>query len=122
MDQLVLRSATDLITDLFSIIDGEEWERLPTVFTTDCVYLRPGYEPYEGLDRLVQFYRDERIIGEGRHEVEFVVSDIGVAACWGRFRGRSRTGEPLDEAFADTYQIRAGKIAHRRTFFYRAAI
>jgi ketosteroid isomerase-like protein len=63
-----------------------------------------------------------RIIEAGTHIVDYTVSDLGVAACWGRFRGYSRDGRELDESFADTYRVRDGRIVYRRTYFYRAAI
>jgi uncharacterized protein len=120
--QTIQRSAEQLVAELFQIIDAREWDRLGTVFTDDCVYWRPGYEPCVGLDRIEHFYRYERIIAAGAHEVECVASDIGAAACWGRLRGENHSGAKLDERFADTYQLRDGKIAVRRTFFFRAAI
>jgi ketosteroid isomerase-like protein len=116
------RSADRLITDLFDIIDGCRWEDLGSVFAEDCVYSRPGYEPIVGLARLTHFYQHERIVASGGHAVECTVSDLGAAACWGRFHGKSKTGEELDEGFADTYRVRDGKIVFRTTYFYRAAM
>jgi ketosteroid isomerase-like protein len=116
------RSATDLVTGLFDIVDGRRWDELVEVFTPDAVYDRPGYDPLVGLDRIVRFYERERIIATGRHSVTRVVSDLGAAACWGRFVGTGRDGRPLDEEFADTYAVRDGRIAHRKTYFYRPAI
>jgi uncharacterized protein len=117
-----VRSAACLVTDLFAIIDGQHWERLGEVFDPEVRYERPGFEPILGIDSLETFYRKDRIIASGRHEVEQVVCDVAAVACWGRFRGESRDGEVLDELFADTYLIRAHLIVRRRTFFYRPAI
>lgn len=116
------RRADKLVTDLFHIIDGCRWDELDAVFADDCVYSRPGYQPIVGLEQIKRFYRDERIVASGEHLVEYTVSDLGAAACWGRFRGRSKMGEELDEGFADTYRVRDGKIVYRRTYFYRAAM
>jgi ketosteroid isomerase-like protein len=122
MTTVTARSAEELVSTLFSIVDAGQWDELGTVFAEDCVYSRPGYEPLVGLARVREFYRHERIIAGGRHHVERVVSDVGAAACWGQFTGVSRSGQPLDEQFADTYQVRDGKIVFRQTYFYRAAI
>jgi ketosteroid isomerase-like protein len=116
------RSAAEIVTDLFDIIDGCRWDDLDAVFAVDSVYDRPGYDPLVGLDGIRRFYREERIIASGRHLVVHIVSDLGAAACWGRFIGASRTGQPLDEEFADAYTVRGGKIAHRKTYFHRPAI
>lgn len=114
--------AGKLITQLFDIIDGCRWEDLGSVFSKDCVYSRPGYEPIVGLAQIKRFYHHERIVASGEHTVECTVSDLGAAACWGRFHGRSKTGEELDEGFADTYLVRDSRIVFRRTYFYRAAM
>lgn len=119
---LVTWSAEALVTELFTIIDDARWDDLGRVFAEDCVYERPGYEPLHGQARLERFYRTERIIAAGRHEVLRIVSDLDSAACWGRFTGTSRDGAPLDEGFADTYTVRDGRITARRTYFYRPAI
>jgi ketosteroid isomerase-like protein len=116
------RTAEQLVTELFEIIDGRRWDELGSVFADDCVYSRPGYEPLAGLARIQRFYRHERIVAAGGHRIEHTVSDLGTAACWGTFVGESRSGQPLHEGFADTYQVRDGKIVYRRTYFYRAAI
>jgi ketosteroid isomerase-like protein len=116
------RSADKLITELFDIIDGCRWEELGSVFAEDCVYSRPGYEPIVGLAQVRRFYQQERIVASGGHAVECTVSDVGAAACWGRFHGTSKTGDELDEGFADTYRVRDGKIVFRKTYFYRAAM
>lgn len=114
--------ASQLVSELFDIIDGAHWDDLDRVFTDDCVYERPGYPPLRGLDRLRQFYDQERIIAQGRHMVTRVVGDFDSAACWGSFAGVSRSGERLAEEFVDTYSIVDGRIRHRKTFFYRPAI
>ncbi|WP_217238073.1 nuclear transport factor 2 family protein [Streptomyces sp. AC555_RSS877] len=87
-----------------------------------CIYDRPGYDSLRGLHQIEHFYRTERIVASGTHQVHRIVSDLDSAACWGRFTGNSRTGAPLDEQFADTYTVRDGRIIGRRTYFYRAAI
>lgn len=111
-----------LIRGMFAAIDAGEFDRLRDCFATDVVYERPGYEPLHGIEALEHFYRHVRVIGHGEHEIQRVVAEAGAAACWGRFRGVSRTGEPLDERFADVYELRAGRVARRTTHFFRRAI
>ncbi|MDX3078418.1 nuclear transport factor 2 family protein [Streptomyces sp. MI02-7b] len=116
-------SADGLVSRLFQIVDGRSWDELGTLFTEDARYERPGYEPLKGIDRIRHFYIHERIIAAGSvHLVDHITSSLGAAACWGRLRGAALNGEPLNEEFADTYVIRDGRIAHRKTFFYRPAI
>jgi ketosteroid isomerase-like protein len=89
-----------LVGRLFQVVDSRMWDELGEVFADDAVYERPGYPALEGLDRIRHFYEHERIIASGA----------------------AKDGAPLDEGFADTYLVRDGKIAYRRTYFYRPAI
>lgn len=118
-----ITDARDLITRLFTIIDSADYDRLGDVFAAEAVYERPGYEPLQGLPRIEQFYRHERVIGSGRHTVEDVTcSETGSAVSFGVFRGTSRAGEALEERFADVYRVQDGKIVQRTTYFFRPAI
>ncbi|MFM9368727.1 nuclear transport factor 2 family protein [Streptomyces sp. Da 82-17] len=117
------QSARELVTALFDIVDGRRWDDLGRVFADNCVYRRPGYEPFVGLERIERFYRVERVIASGRHDVEQVVAEGESIVCRGRFRGLSRTGAVLDEGFCDVHTLAPdGRIRARRTYFDRAAI
>jgi len=107
---------------LFEIIDGRDWARLAEVFHPEATYERPGYEPFVGLDRLDHFYREERVIAGGRHHLDIVTASDTHATCCGRFVGVHRDGSPIDERFADFYTLEDGRIKHRTSFFFRAAV
>jgi ketosteroid isomerase-like protein len=112
----------DIASRLFGIIDSRAWERLPEVFHAEVVYERPGYDAFTGLDRLDRFYREERVIASGTHHVEAVVEADGHAACWGTFIGVHRNGSPIEEDFADVYELEGGRIRRRKSFFFRPAV
>ena len=111
-------AATTLVHDLFQAIDSREFDRLRDICTPDVVYERPGYEAFSGMERLLKFYREERVIASGNHLLTAVVIDDTHAACWGRFVGAHRNGSPIDVEFADTYELEDGKIRRRKSFFY----
>jgi uncharacterized protein len=110
------------VTTLFAAVDERRWDDLHCVFHRDIVYERPGYEPFVGIDAVLRFYSDERVIATGRHIVEHVLTGETTVACFGRLIGTSRTGQPLDEPFADLYEFEGCLIRRRRSFFYRPAI
>jgi ketosteroid isomerase-like protein len=110
------------ITRMFSTIDARRWDELAEFFTADAVYERPGYAPLVGFPALEHFYREVRVIVSGQHRIERMVAGRGTAACWGRFVGANRAGAPLDERFADVYELRDGRVARRTSYFYRPAI
>ncbi|MBI2834709.1 MAG: nuclear transport factor 2 family protein [Acidobacteria bacterium] len=111
-----------LVNRLFEVVDTANWEAMPALFHSDVVYERPGYAPFVGIDRLLQFYRHERVIAGGKHHIDKIVVDGDACACWGTFVGVSRDGAPLQEAFADVYAIEDGKIRKRKSFFFRPAV
>jgi branched-chain amino acid aminotransferase len=112
----------NFVVELFRRVDSRDWEGLRESFAPDAVYERPGYEPLVGLERLLHFYREERVIAAGEHRLEHVVIDGDTAACWGRFVGIHKNGSPIDERFADCYTLEDGRIKTRRSFFFRPAV
>ena len=115
-------NGAELIRGMFAAIDAGEFDRLREYFAADVVYERPGYAPVRGIEALENFYRHERIIARGAHDLQGIIAEPRAAACWGRFQGLSRRGEPLDERFADVYELRDGRVARRTTHFFRPAI
>lgn len=111
-----------LVHEMFRIIDGRDFDRLREFCHEDIVYERPGYEPIVGMDELLHFYREVRIIASGEHQLAAVVLDDEHGACWGRFEGLHRNGSGLSVEFADTYVIEEGKIRRRKSFFFQPAV
>ena len=114
--------ADNFVLELFRKIDSRDWDALPASFCDDVVYERPGYEPLVGVERVMKFYREERVIASGEHQLERIVIDDGSGACWGRFVGSHRNGSAIDERFADVYILQDGRIRIRRSYFFRPAI
>ncbi len=108
--------------DLFGAIDSASWSDLSRFFHEDVVYERPGYPPITGLQALLDFYSQTRIIAEGKHSLEGGLRATGQAICWGQFNGCAKNGDVLAERFADAYELQDGLIRKRTTFFFRAAI
>ena len=110
------------ILNLFQAIDSSDWETLRTLFHDDMVYERPGYEPFEGRDRVMQFYQKERVLASGKHHLENIILEGDYGACCGRFIGLKKDGSNVDERFADVYFLADGKIRTRKSYFFRPAV
>lgn len=111
-----------VITDLFHAIDARDWNAFGRIFHPEIVYDRPGYESFSGLERLLKFYRDERILASGSHYIEQIVIENNHGACWGRFIGLKKDGTPADVLFTDVYSFEQGRIKKRRSYFFRPAV
>lgn len=110
------------IREMFRRVDDSEWDSLPRFFHEEIVYERPGYSPLVGLERVLLFYEQERVIARGTHLIDHVVIGEGVGACWGRLEGILKDGSETNERFADVYSFDGGKIVSRRSYFFRPAI
>lgn len=113
---------SQLIQSLFEAIDAKDLSLLPIIFHKEIVYERPGYDPFSGIERLLKFYNEERVVLEGKHYIENIIADGRYGACWGKFVGRRKDYTEIDEKFADVYIFEEGRIRFRRTHFFRPAI
>ncbi len=108
--------------ELFSAIDSASWNDFARFFHTNIVYERPGYPPIEGIEALLHFYSNTRIVAKGKHSLDGSLCGDNKAICWGQFSGLSKTGHVLNERFADAYELQNDVIRKRTTYFFRAAI
>jgi ketosteroid isomerase-like protein len=96
MGKKTMHKQAAMVTELFRTIDRCEYDRFPEFFAADVFYERPGYPSFRGVDKLIHFYKEERVILKGEHRVEHVVADDTCGAAWGRYVGESHAGEPID--------------------------
>lgn len=104
---------------MFACIDTNDHEGLREYFDPDIIYHRPGYEPLVGLERVLTFYRSERVIGSGTHCVVRSAREGDILFAWGTFAGTRRNGASIPQLeFTDCYVLRNEKVVERKTFFY----
>jgi ketosteroid isomerase-like protein len=106
------------IRAVYSAVDASDWTSLLELFHETIRYERPGHDPLVGRPRLFRFYSSERGIDRSEHRIEHVVVEGDAGACWGEVeleKGGALTTLP----FADTFLFAEGKIAFRRTHFFR---
>lgn len=107
---------------VYQVIDRCDWPALEDLLHVDVIYERPGYDPLIGRDRVMRFYREERKVASGRHELHGVMQERDRAVCWGQMRGTLRDGSPAEVGFADVYSFEDGKVRTRRSYFYQPAV
>ena len=111
-----------LLRRLFESIDDSDWGTLSDLLHPEVVYERPGYDPLVGLERVLRFYREERLVASGSHRIEGVVVDGDAASAWGRMRGTLRDGSSADVRWAEVYSFEDGRIRTRRSYFFQPAV
>lgn len=103
----------------YRLVDDNDVAGLVGLFAEDAVYHRPGYPALRGHDALRGFYRDERVIERGRHELETVLVHGSRVGVHGTFRGVLRDGREVSLRFADFFELTpAVTFARRDTFFF----
>lgn len=110
-----------LVETYYSRVDAHR-DDVFDLFHPEVTYKRPGYPLLQGLEELRTFYRDQRVISSGRHEVVSVfVGAEGKVAVEGRFEGRLKDGTRVDLPFSDFFDLDLDHQPHlivaRRTYF-----
>lgn len=112
----------DLIERYYALVDAGQTEEMLRLFHDDIVYQRGRDVVLRGKEALTRFYEHDRIIADGRHELECVAADGDWVAVRGRARGVLRSGEEFTANFADFHQLRDDKIWRRYTYFMDRAV
>lgn len=107
---------------MFAQIDNRDWSALASLFCDDLVYERPGYAAFAGRERVLQFYRHERIIACGNHVLDRVIFSNDRGASWGRFTGTAKDGSALDIRFAEVYEVERERLKRRTTYFFSPGV
>ncbi|SER23777.1 nuclear transport factor 2 family protein [Actinokineospora terrae] len=104
---------------VYDRVDADDVEGLLALFTEDCVYTRPGYQPWVGHAGLATFYREVRSIRSGAHTLTAVLATGRDVAVHGEFHGLLRTGDEVHLRFAEFLELAAdGRVARRITYYF----
>ncbi|MFF0430546.1 nuclear transport factor 2 family protein [Streptomyces sp. NPDC004520] len=103
----------------YELVDAGQVQALVDLFAEDAQYHRPGYEPLVGKDQLEHFYRERRVIREGRHTVTTTVESGDCVAVHGEFNGVLHDDRQSSLRFADFFHLDTdGRFSRRDTFFF----
>lgn len=116
-------SAEQAARRYYALVDAGDVDGVVGCFAEDAVYHRPGYAPMEGRAALAEFYGGERVIADGRHELDEVVVDGRRVAVHGRFVGTLKDGSAARVGFADFWVLdEEDRATSRRSFFDTPAV
>lgn len=118
----LIKSLTDVVTTYYHDIDRQDVDSALANFAPQAVYRRPGYDELAGINAIVAFYRERRVIDSGRHDIESIIENADEVAVRGSFRGRSRSGASLAVRFADFWRFTDRQVIERNTYFDAVAV
>ncbi len=110
--------SSSLVFKLYEVVDSENWNEFHDIFDENVVYKRPGYPRFNGLDELINYYKNDRIISRGKHEIINLVSADNKIVVYGLFKGNSKTGEELELEYSDYFELCENKLNYRKTYFH----
>ena len=123
MVQTTAELGASRIRRYYELVDAGDVPALVDLFAPDAHYRRPGYQTLVGHAQLERFYREQRVIREGRHTLSTLVATDDEIAVHGLFRGVLRDGTEVELRFADFFRMAPlGRIASRDTFFFVPAV
>lgn len=107
------------VRNYYAFVDGGQVAELVGLFAEDAEYHRPGYNPLIGRNQLERFYRENRIIREGRHTLSAAAESDDLVAVHGEFNGVLQDGSTTSLRFADFFRFDAtDRFSRRDTFFF----
>lgn len=110
-------AATAVVNRYYQCVDQELIGELLDLFADDVEYARQGTGLIRGKIALRRFYRHDRIIASGAHEIECVLAEGAWVAVRGVFSGVLRSGESVQVPFTDWHRITQGLIDRRESYF-----
>ncbi|WP_067666361.1 nuclear transport factor 2 family protein [Nocardia miyunensis] len=116
MSTIKLSTQAEIILDYYTAVDAKDIPAVLARFASTAVYRRPGYPVFEGLTAIEEFYRNERVVGEGNHVVETILESDDHVATQGHFDGFFLDGAPLQLRFADFWKFAEGKVVERNSY------
>ena len=112
------RNATT-IREFYARVDAGDVPGMCALLSPGIRYSRPGYPDMTSREAVSRFYREERVIRDGRHRLASVVATSTDVAVQGDFSGTLRDGSAARHGFAEFFTVAPdGSLATRRTFFY----
>jgi steroid delta-isomerase len=113
------RVALEKIHSYYRMVDAGDFDGLLNLFTNDAVYCRPGYPTLKGRADLSRFYREQRVIKQGRHTISRAVVRHPQVAVQGEFDGVLDSNQRVSLRFADFFVLEEdGRFSRRDTFFF----
>ena len=106
------------VREYYRLVDAGDVAGLLALFADNAPYSRPGYPTMHGRDDLARFYGGDRVIDQGRHTLDRIVTNEPEVAVTGSFEGVLKDGTKVSLRFADFVVFGGPRIVRRDTYFF----
>ncbi|WP_410641723.1 nuclear transport factor 2 family protein [Amycolatopsis sp. lyj-346] len=107
----------------YALVDSGDIDGLLALFHENASYQRPGYAALTGHAELRDFYRSQRIIAHGRHDIGRLVVAGHTVVVRASFAGVLKDGREVSVRFADFFELSdEARFLERETFFFAPSV
>lgn len=77
---------------------------------------------FVGVEAIIRFYKDIRLIRDGKHTIAKIIIEDKWGSSLGTFSGQLRDSRKMAVAFSDHYTFEDGLIYERITYFFAPVV
>jgi ketosteroid isomerase-like protein len=107
----------ETVKTYLELVDSGRYEELSPLLSEKVVYQTIiGRAPIVGASKLIQYYKETRVVGSGVHGVTGIIAEDNKIAVLLRMKGVMKDGSKIEFEAVDLFTFKGDKIAGIRTF------
>ena len=112
-----LEKMKEIVKKYLELVDSGRYEELSPLLSEKAVYQTIiGRAPIVGASKLIQYYKETRVVGSGVHEVTGIVAEGNRTAVLLRMKGAMKGRSKIEFEAVDLFTFEGDKIEGIRTF------
>jgi len=112
-----LEKMKEIVKMYLELVDSGRYEELSPVLSEKVVYQTIiGRAPIVGASKVIQYYKETRVVGSGVHGVTGFIAEGNRTAVLLRMKGVMKDGSKIEFEAVDLFTFEGDKIAGIRTF------
>ncbi len=112
-----LEKMKEIVKTYLELVDSGRYDELFPVLSEKVVYQTIiGRAPIVGASKVIQYYKETRVVGSGVHEVIDIIAEDNKATAFLRMKGVMKDGSKIEFEAVDLFTFEGDKIAGIRTY------
>jgi len=112
-----LEKMKETVKTYLELVDSGRYDELFPILSEKVMYQTIiGRAPIVGASKLIQYYKETRVVGSGVHGVIDIIADDNKAIALLRMKGVMKDGSKLEFEAVDLFMFEGEKVTGIRTF------
>ena len=112
-----LEKMKEIVKTYLELVDSGRYDELFPILSEKVMYQTIiGRAPIVGASKLIQYYKETRVVGSGVHGVIDIIADDNKAIALLRMKGVMKDGSKLEFEAVDLFMFEGEKVTGIRTF------